>query len=142
MNTNENTMEMNKMEEQLNNLMATATANNEMLQDQLKGLPQGSCDERELYILTMKMAHQLDNLDKTMKLSGNQESGEKSPTAKNCEGLLKHSLAAIEEFNRQIEVIKTHISHSDGAGLNDLILAMDLFTQDQKQWLQEIKAMV
>lgn len=142
MNTNENTMEMNKMEEQLNNLIATATTNNEILQDQLKGLSHDNCDERELYILTLKMDHQLDTLDKTMKLLDDQETGDKAPKAKNCEDLLKHGLAAIEKFNHKIEVIKTQISHSDGAGLADLILAMDLFIQDQKQWLQEIKAMI
>ena len=142
MSTNENTMEMNKMEEQLNNLMATAIANNEMLQDQLTGLPKVNCDERELYILTMKMDQQLDNLDKTMKLSDNPEAGDKAPNAKNCDDLLKHSLAAIEKFNRKIEVIKTQISQREGSGLTDLVMAMDLFTQDQKQWIQEIKAMV
>ncbi len=139
MNTNENTMEMNKMEEQLNDLIATATTNNEMLQDQLKGLSHDNCDERELYILTLKMDHQLDSLDKTMTLSDEQEAGEKSSTAKNCGELLEHGLAAIEKFNSKIEVMKTQIIQREGAGLPDLIMAMDILTQDQKEWLQEIK---
>lgn len=142
MNTNENSMEMNKMEEQLNKLMATATANNEMLKDQLTGLPKDNCDERELYILTLKMDHQLDNLDKTITLSNDHEAGLKSPTAKNCSELLEHGLAAIGKFNSKIEIMRTQISQKDGADLPDLIMAMDIFTQDQKQWLQEIKAMV
>ncbi|MDD2965736.1 MAG: hypothetical protein PHU33_17470 [Bacteroidales bacterium] len=142
MNGNENNMEMNNMAERLDNLIALAGKNNALMAKQVAGLVATNCDEQALYILTLKMDQQLETLDAILKPADNQVGVGNEPQAKTCPELGDHILGANAKFNSQLDLMKTQSNQIANEELVKRVMVLDLFTQEQNEWLQEIKELV
>lgn len=142
MNGNENNMEINKMVERLDNLIALAGKNNALMAKQVAGLVATNCDERSLYILTLKMDQRLETLDAILKPADNQVVLEKATQVKTCQELGNNILGANAKFNSQLDLMKTQSNQIANEELVKRVMVLDLFTQEQNEWLQEIKELV